>query len=49
MRPVFPTIPLCPYHHCLGPFGHAVHNGTKTFEARYGTQKEMLEVVLSLI
>jgi len=45
----FEVIPLCPYHHRTGPFGHAVHNGTKTFEARYGSQREMLEAVKTLI
>jgi hypothetical protein len=45
----YETIPLCPYHHRLGPFGEAVHNGTRTFEAKYGAQREMLEAVLSLI
>lgn len=39
----YDTIPLCPYHHQHGPFGHAVHNGTKTFEKNYGTQRELLE------
>lgn len=39
----FDTIPLCMYHHLTGPFGHAVHNGTKTFEKNYGTQRELLE------
>lgn len=42
------VIPLCTNHHVqwspLG-FGHSVHNGTKSFEARYGTQQEMLEWV----
>jgi hypothetical protein len=38
-----------PYHHRQGPFGEAVHNGTKFFETKYGCQRDMLEVVLSLI
>lgn len=37
------TMSLCPYHHRLAPFGHAVHNGTKTFEKNYGTQDELIE------
>jgi hypothetical protein len=45
----YEVIPLCPHHHRQGPFGEAVHNGTKTFEAKYGTQGELLEVVRSLI
>ena len=45
----YETIPLCPYHHRQGPFGEAVHNGTRTFEANYGTQREMLEAVRHLL
>lgn len=39
----FDTIPLCPFHHQHGPFGEAVHNGKRTFEARHGTEQELLE------
>ena len=39
------VIGLCTNHHVqwtpLG-FGFSVHNGTKSFEAKYGTQQEML-------
>jgi hypothetical protein len=45
----YKTIPLCPYHRRQGPFGEAVHNGTKTFEAKYGTQLEMLNIVNALL
>ena len=42
------VIPLCFDHHSaqtpLG-FGQAVHKGTRTFEANYGTQLEMLNKV----
>lgn len=40
------TIPLCFNHHQAQtplPYGEAVHKGIKTFEAKYGTQMEMLE------
>lgn len=37
------TMPLCPHHHQNGPFGEAVHNGTKTFESKYGTQDELID------
>jgi len=37
-------MPLCPNHHRLGSFGNAVHNGTQTFEDRYGTQRELIEL-----
>jgi hypothetical protein len=30
-------------------FGQAVHNGTKSFEAKYSSQQEMLKPVLSLL
>jgi len=39
----YDTMPLCFNHHSaqtLLPFGHAVHKGTKSFEANYGTQEE---------
>lgn len=42
------VIPLCTNHHVqwtiLG-FGYSVHNGTESFEDRYGTQEEMLQWV----
>ena len=42
----YDTIPLCFDHHNqqtrLG-FGESVHNGKKTFQAKYGTQEEMLK------
>lgn len=37
------SMPLCPEHHRLSSFGHAVHNGTKTFEKNYFTQDYMIE------
>ena len=37
------TIPLCPMHHRLGGFGVAIHAGRKTWEAKYGTEAELLE------
>lgn len=36
------VIPLCSGHHREGKYGHCVHKGTKEFEGRYGTQREML-------
>ena len=39
----FETIPLCDAHHRNGGHGVAVHAGRKTFEARYGTERELLE------
>jgi len=45
----YDVIPLCPYHHQQGGYGEAVHNGTKEFESRYGTQAEMLEKVRQML
>ena len=45
----FRTLPLCSIHHRNGGFGDAVHNGTRTFEARYGTQEELLKKTLELL
>ena len=39
----YETIPLCEVHHRNGGHGVAVHAGRKTFEARYGTERELLE------
>lgn len=39
------AIPLCFAHYSAQsplPFGHAIHKGQKTFEARYGTEVELL-------
>jgi hypothetical protein len=39
----YDTCPYCFAHHSAQtplPFGHAVHKGTKSFEANYGTQEE---------
>lgn len=41
----YAVIPLCPYHHRQGPFGECLDNGTKTFEAKYGTQDAMIAEV----
>lgn len=39
------VIPLCPEHHRCGRFGECLDNGTKTFEAKYGTQDTMIAEV----
>ena len=36
------TIPLCPPHHRTGNYGVAFHQGKKAFEAKYGTEEELL-------
>ncbi|MBY5815296.1 hypothetical protein HFN60_06435 [Rhizobium leguminosarum] len=48
----FQAIPLCFNHHSAQsppPYGHAIHKGTKTFEARYGTEAELLERTRELL
>lgn len=39
----YSVIALCPNHHRYGGHGVAVHAGRKEFEARYGTERELLE------
>lgn len=46
------TIPLCFNHHSAQtplPHGHAVHKGTKSFEERFGTQRELLIKINKLL
>jgi hypothetical protein len=38
----FDTIPLCPHHHQWGGHGEAVHAGRKTWEANFGTERDLL-------
>lgn len=46
------TAALCPDHHTDGGFGECIHQGTKTFEKRYGSEAELIrrttEAVLNL-
>ena len=39
----FDVIPLCPKHHRTGNYGTALHAGQKAFEAKFGTEAELLE------
>ena len=43
------TIPLCQFHHTRGGKGEAVHSGVKSFEARFGSQNELLEQVNKIL
>jgi len=48
----YEVIPLCHDHHSAQTklkFGHAVHKGTKSFEANYGTQQDMLKKVMDIL
>jgi hypothetical protein len=41
----FSVLPLCPYHHRTGGHGNAFHSGRKTWERKYGSEKELLSEV----
>ena len=43
------TIALCPNHHQHGGYGVAIHAGKKAFEAKYGTESDLLEYQNELI
>ena len=42
-------IPLCPTHHRHGNTGVAVHSGRKSWEANFGTERELLAKCLSML
>ena len=42
----FLTIPLCPYHHTDGDYGEAFHDGREAWEAKYGSELELLDQVI---
>ena len=42
-------LPICPDHHQNGGFGVALHAGQKTWEAKFGTELELLERVYALL
>jgi hypothetical protein len=43
----FEAIPLCPDHHQTGGYGVAFHAGPREWERRYGTERELLAVVMA--
>lgn len=45
----FEAIPLCPTHHNNGGHGVALHAGQKTWEAKFGTERELLAQVRGLL
>jgi len=45
----YEVLPLCVRHHDGGEHGVAVHAGVKTWEEKFGTQKELLEKVKLLL
>lgn len=38
----FDALPLCPPHHRTGGHGIAIHAGQRTWEAKFGTEVELL-------
>jgi len=45
----FEVIPLCPTHHQHGGHGIAIHAGQETWEANFGTERDLLEQVRALL
>ncbi len=45
----YDTIPLCAEHHRNGNIGTAVHSGRRSFEANFGTERELLAKVNKLL
>lgn len=45
----YEVIPLCHIHHRTGGHGVAVHAGRKTWEANFGTEKDLLKTVMEMI
>jgi hypothetical protein len=43
------VLPLCHTHHTTGGHGNAIHAGTETWEAIFGTQEELLERVYIML
>ena len=42
-------IPLCPPHHRTGGYGVAIHAGQKAWEAKFGTEIELVKKVRELL
>lgn len=47
--PDFETIPLCKPHHQTGGHGVAIHAGQRTWEEKYGTERELLAIIMGRI
>jgi len=45
----YEVIPLCPMHHQHGGHGVAIHAGQKTWEAKYGTELDLLAQVRKIL
>ena len=45
----FEIIPLCPTHHRIGGYGVAVHAGRQAWEKQFGTEQDLLKMVMGSI
>ena len=45
----FEVLALCPTHHRLGGHGIAIHAGRKTWEAKFGSENDLLKKTLLLL
>ena len=43
------VIPLCPEHHRIGGHGVAIHAGQRSWEGLYGSEMEMLDIVIGRV
>jgi hypothetical protein len=43
------AINLCPMHHRLGGFGVAFHHAPREFQAKFGTERELLARTLEML
>lgn len=39
------VLPLCPWHHRTGGYGHAFHAGDKTWQDKFGYELDLLEEI----
>ena len=40
------TLPLCSFHHRTGNAGEAIHQGRNLWEKEFGTQEELLKIIV---
>ena len=45
----YDTLPLCPKHHRTGGYGVAFHAGQKDWEAKYGTERDLMTQAQALL
>ena len=45
----YETVPLCARHHRTGGYGVAFHAGKKAWEAKYGTERDLMAQAQALL